>query len=364
MGDPAARQGVLAQRQRELAAKLTPAGQVAGGVTDVEQGRDRLAELLRDRACLLVVDNVWTADDVYAFSVLGQRGALLVTTRDAGLVRASGAAEVEVAELSDAQARTLAAGWAAIPEQLVPPSVAETLQLVGNLALGVATVAALARDDRQRWAELAERLRRLELATLELRFPGYPHRPCWPRCNWAWTTWTPPLGSGTGSWPCSPGTARCHGQRWRRCGLRPACPPPMPGTCSARFGGRALLRRDPITGRVELHDLQFDLVARTSATRFRPRMNSCWPGTRPAARATGRPGRMTATSTSTWPRIWPRRAVWDEPGRAAHRRGVDAVPAARWGSDRTARRLHQRPGPARTGPGTGHNPAIRARPGG
>ena len=166
---------MLAQRQQELAAKLAPAGQVAGEVTDVEQGRDRLAELLRDRACLVVVDNVWTADDVYAFSVLDQRGALLVTTRDAGLVRAAGAAEVEVAELSDAQARTLAAGWAGVPEESLPPPAEETLRLVGNLALGVATVAALARGDAQRWAELADRLRGAELAALELRFPGYPH---------------------------------------------------------------------------------------------------------------------------------------------------------------------------------------------
>ena len=90
--DPAARRAVLAHLQQELAAKLAPAGQVAGEVTNVEQGRDRLAELLRDRACLVVVDNVWTADDMYAFSVLDQRGALLVTTRDAGLVRAGGAA--------------------------------------------------------------------------------------------------------------------------------------------------------------------------------------------------------------------------------------------------------------------------------
>jgi len=58
---------------------------------------------------------------------------------------------------------------------LLPPSAAETLRLVGNLALGVATVAALARGDGQRWAELAERLRGAELAALEVRFPGYPH---------------------------------------------------------------------------------------------------------------------------------------------------------------------------------------------
>ena len=259
-GDPAARRGMLAQRQQELVAKLTPAGQVAGEVTDVEQGRDRLAELLRDRACLLVVDNVWTADDVYAFSVLDRRGALLVTTRDAGLVRAAGAAEVEVAELSDAQARTLAAGWAEVPEQLLPPSAAETLRLVGNLALGVATVAALARGDGQRWAELADRLRRAELAALELRFPGYPHPSLLAALQLGLDYLDPSdrqryrelaVFAGRGAVPRSAVEAL-----WAPAGVSAT----DAGDLLARFGDRALLRRDPVTGRVELHDLQFDVA--------------------------------------------------------------------------------------------------------
>ena len=259
-GDPAARRGVLAQRQQELAAKLAPAGQVAGEVTDVEQGRDRLAELLRDRACLVVVDNVWTADDVYAFSVLDRRGALLVTTRDAGLVRAAGAAEVEVAELSDAQARTLAAGWAGVPEQLLPPPAAETLRLVGNLALGVATVAALARGDGQRWAELADRLRRAELAALELRFPGYPHPSLLAALQLGLDYLDPSdrqryrelaVFAGRGAVPRSAVEAL-----WAPAGVSAT----DAGDLLARFGDRALLRRDPVTGRVELHDLQFDVA--------------------------------------------------------------------------------------------------------
>ena len=259
-GDPAARRGMLAQRQQELAAKLTPAGQVAGEVTDVEQGRDRLAELLRDRACLVVVDNVWTADDVYAFSVLDRRGALLVTTRDAGLVRAMGAAEVEVAELSDAQARTLAAGWAGVPEQLLPPSAAETLRLVGNLALGVATVAALARGDGQRWAELADRLRGAELAAFELRFPGYPYPSLLAALQLGLDYLDPSdrrryrelaVFAGRGAVPRSAVEAL-----WAPAGVSAT----DAGDLLARFGDRALLRRDPVTGRVELHDLQFDVA--------------------------------------------------------------------------------------------------------
>ena len=192
--------------------------------------------------------------------MLDRRGALLVTTRDAGLVRASGAAEIEVAELSDPQARMLAARWAGVPEQSLPPSAEETLRLVGNLALGVATVAALARGDAQRWAELAERLRRAELATLELRFPGYPH----PSLLAAQQLGLDHLDlsdrqryrelavfAGRGAVPRSAVEAL-----WAPVGVSVT----DAGDLLARFGELALLRRDPVTGRVDLHDLQFDVA--------------------------------------------------------------------------------------------------------
>ena len=363
-GDPAARRGVLAQRQQELAAKLTPAGQVTGEVTNVEQGRDRLAELLRDRACLVVVDNVWTKDDMYAFSVLDRRGALLVTTRDAGLVRAAAAAEVEVDKLSNAQARTLAARWAGVPEQLLPPPTAETLRRVGNLALGVATVAALARGDGQRWAELADRLRRADLAPFELRFPGYPH----PSLLAALQLGVDYLDAsarqrylelavfaGRGAVPRSAVEAL-----WAPAGLSAT----DAGDLLARFGDQALLRRDPATGRIDLHNLQFDLARADLG------------GSLPAAH-----DQLLAGYAARCPRGWPsgpddgyfyqhlagHLAAASRPGRAgriAQRRGVDAVPAARRGRDRAAHRLHHHPGRDRAGPGAGHDPAVRARPGG
>ena len=298
--DPATRRSVLAQRQQELVNKLTPADQPIGEVTDVERGRDQLAELLRDRACLVVVDNVWTADDIDAFSVLDRRGALVVTTRDARLVRAMGAAEVEVTELSDAQARTLPADWAEVPEQSLQPSAEETLQLVGNLALGVATVAALARGDGHRWVELADRLRKADLAKLEMQFPGYPH----PSLLAALQLGLNYLESsarlryrelavfaGRGKVPRAAVEAL-----WAPAGLSAT----EVGDLLARFADRALLRRDPVTGQVGLHDLQFDMARidlgdLLQAAHGRPTQ----PGMRIAARAAGRPAQMTATSTST-----------------------------------------------------------------
>ena len=103
--------------------------------------------------------------DPYAYQVTSSVGNAVVEDP----------ARIEVPELSEADARRLAARWAGIPEQLLPSSAAETLRLVGNLALGVTTVAALARGDAQRWAELADRLRRAELDPLELQDPEYRH---------------------------------------------------------------------------------------------------------------------------------------------------------------------------------------------
>jgi hypothetical protein len=156
-----------------------------------------------------------------------------VTTRNAGLVHATGAAEVEVevAELSDAQAQALAAGWAAVSEQQLPTA-AGTLRLVDNLALGVATVAALARGDGQRWPELAGRLRRAELS--------WPRSSCGFPAIRAHPSLLAALQLGLDYLDAS------AGQRYRK--------------LAARFGDRALLRRDPVTGRFDLHDLQSDLV--------------------------------------------------------------------------------------------------------
>jgi hypothetical protein len=258
--DPAARRSMLVQRQQELVAKLIPAGHAAGEVTDVEQGRDRLAELLRDRACLLVVDNVWTADDAYAFNVLDRRGALVLTTRDAGLVRGVGAVEVEVAELSDGQARTLAARWAGVPAELLPAEAAETLRLVGNLALGVATVAAQAQDDGRRWREMADALRSADLVALELKFPGYPHPSLLAALQLSLDFLDPctrrryrelAVFAGRGAVPRS-----AVETLWAPVGLSATAV----GHLLATLAQRALLRRDSVTSRVDLHDLQFDVV--------------------------------------------------------------------------------------------------------
>ncbi len=261
-GDAAARSKSLPQKQYELAAKLATDG-TAGPIADVQEGRDRLAELLRGRTCLLVVDNVWTPEDVHAFDVLDCRGALVLTTRDAGLVRGAGAVEVAVERLTQEQAHAVAASRAGVAVESLPTAATRAFELVGNLALGVATLAADARADGRRWAELAERLEVADLAAIRVQFPDYPyptllaalhlsldHLPVSVRERYRELA----VFAGRGPVPRSALEAL-----WTPRGLSAAAV----GDLLVTFEDRAMLSRDPVTERITLHDLQYD-VARAS----------------------------------------------------------------------------------------------------
>ena len=115
-------------------------------VIDVEDGRDLLRKLLADRACLIIVDDVWTREDVWAFDVVGERSALLVTTRDGNVAKAFEMASVEVGEIDDDQALALLAGRAGQSATSLPATARQVVREVGNLALGLTMAGALARD--------------------------------------------------------------------------------------------------------------------------------------------------------------------------------------------------------------------------
>src|SRR5260370_39680202 len=71
-------------QQRWLAHEL-------GGKDDflgVGAGKETLRALLKERAALVVLDDVWQRDHAQAFNVVGPRGRLLLTTRDARVVTA------------------------------------------------------------------------------------------------------------------------------------------------------------------------------------------------------------------------------------------------------------------------------------
>ena len=88
------------------------------GYPDLAGGVSQLRTLLRDRACLLVVDDAWKGEHVEsAFLVGGPRCQLLVTTRQAEVAEKLDAALFELEGMAEAEALALFERWSGpIPE--------------------------------------------------------------------------------------------------------------------------------------------------------------------------------------------------------------------------------------------------------
>ncbi|MFC1717359.1 NB-ARC domain-containing protein, partial [Candidatus Poribacteria bacterium] len=142
---------------------------------DVQQGKAYLSKLLADKACLIILDDVWEARHAEAFDALGPRCRMLVTTRDGGLVDALDAEEYRLDVLTDDAALRLIAKWSKADVDSLPPEAAKVVKACGNLPLALSLCGAMVRDDTP-WTDLLDALETADLAFIEERLPNYEHR--------------------------------------------------------------------------------------------------------------------------------------------------------------------------------------------
>ncbi|BAY88615.1 MULTISPECIES: NB-ARC domain-containing protein [unclassified Tolypothrix] len=155
-------------------------GEKQAAFTEVGLAKARLRELFAQKACLLIVDDIWRLDDATAFDVLGERCQMLITTRDGAIVTGLGGEEYQLAVLGEQQALELLADWANQPEILQPsPHNDVTLQVArecGYLPLALAMVGAMMRGKpANRWQNILEKLRCADLEKIKQQFPDYPY---------------------------------------------------------------------------------------------------------------------------------------------------------------------------------------------
>ena len=136
----------------------------------VEPTSAHLRGLLRDKQALIVVDDAWKAEHVQPFRVVGPKGRLLITTRDALIVRDAKLFDLDT--MSPEEARALIEGRlgrALTPEE--EPASAALAEELGRLPLALELAAAQVADGVP-WDELLEELRQ-EIGRLEvLEAPG------------------------------------------------------------------------------------------------------------------------------------------------------------------------------------------------
>ncbi|MBD2463051.1 TIR domain-containing protein [Oscillatoria sp. FACHB-1407] len=142
---------------------------------DVREGKEHLRELLIDKVCLLILDDIWQLEQADAFDVLGQRCRMVVTTRDRGLLTAIGAVEYPLDVLSAEQSLLLLAQWADQAVETLPDQAHETAKECGYLPLALSMAGAMVRGKPDRWDNVLSRLRSADLEKIRQEFPGYPY---------------------------------------------------------------------------------------------------------------------------------------------------------------------------------------------
>ena len=132
--------------------------------TGIDAASLQLRTLLADKKALLVVDDLWNAEDVEPFRVSGAGCKLLVTTREAPV---KGAIRYDLNIMTETQSLALLRGYLKYELTLEDQKQAKILaNTVGYLPLALELAAAQIEDGIP-WAELIEELR-AEVANLEI----------------------------------------------------------------------------------------------------------------------------------------------------------------------------------------------------
>ncbi len=158
------------QQPNVVALQETLAEMLTGSRVEFETsniGTIALRDKLRDKECLVVLDDVWHAPHAEAFDVLGPRSRLLVTTRDRQVLTGLGAATCDLDVLDRESALALLANWSGIAE--LPAVAAEVAKECGDLPLALSLAGAQVREGAS-WEEVLTALKRGDLEFLD-----HPH---------------------------------------------------------------------------------------------------------------------------------------------------------------------------------------------
>jgi WD40 repeat protein len=214
-------------------------------------------DVMRKKAALVVLDDVWHASDVQPFIAESPRSRLLITTRDTSISAWFGAHEFTANLLTEAESRQVLAKWCGRTVADLPRQASEVIDECGYLPLALAMIGAQLRSKRELfWSSVLDDLRHADLQKIKAQFPE-PH-----------TTLFRAIQSSVDALE---ETAR---QRYLQLAvlLEDMAAPPQVQQCiwgvaeteaaetAEQFIGLSLAQRDQPEGSIRLHDLQLDYV--------------------------------------------------------------------------------------------------------
>jgi WD40 repeat protein len=139
---------------------LSTLGSSHAGPSTTADGLALLRDVLADRRCLLIVDDVCTTQGAEAFRAVGATGRILFTTRDPQLLEPVDAECREVDVLPISAARQLLGRLTGIRADALPAEGERILELTGRLTLAVALVGAAIGRGAIGWRQVVDQLGR------------------------------------------------------------------------------------------------------------------------------------------------------------------------------------------------------------
>jgi WD40 repeat protein len=142
---------------------------------DVQEGKIFLGNLLKGKACLLILDDIWDLKHAEAFTGLGETSHILITTRNAEIIQKLGSQEYPLGLLSNEQALELLAQASEQAVKTLPSEAKAVVEECKNLPLALAMVGAMAKGKPNLWGGLLKRLKNADLEKIKQQFPEYPY---------------------------------------------------------------------------------------------------------------------------------------------------------------------------------------------
>jgi hypothetical protein len=151
----------LLEQQAEILKIIAP-GQLPDTLVN---GENLLTLALENKRCLFIADDIWDSGQLYHFKLKSKGCRLLLTTRNAEVIKKINAVACELALLSEPQARKFLAVCSGCAENDLPEEAAAIVQECGHLPLAIAAIGSMVRDESVEYWRLA--LKRLQTARLD-----------------------------------------------------------------------------------------------------------------------------------------------------------------------------------------------------
>lgn len=168
--------------QDELISRLRQLVRHLGGEAtfqSLQEGQSVMRELLQKKAVLLVMDDVWRANDAKEFDHFGPRCRMLVTTRDKRILDTLHGELVPVSLFTEAEALQLLADAVGLEIPALPAEARVVVDECGLLPLAIALSGGMAKAGHS-WQDIVDALREADLEWPENREAlNETHRSIW-----------------------------------------------------------------------------------------------------------------------------------------------------------------------------------------